>query len=163
MRRAVGLIARALPLLLLPALLAAAAHGQTSGLTPLKAVILGDSYSAGNGAGDYYGPTDASARARTGAEKYADWLRTQGYAAIVTNRACSGSKSTHIYRERIYTDFSTKVAELVWRLRDRSRLERRVEKPRVLRVERPRREVPLQHQERVLRLRARRDLRELHL
>src|SRR3954466_11896332 len=104
MGRAVGLIARALPLLLLPALLAASAQGAPSALPPLKVVILGDSYSAGNGAGHPYGPKDCFRSHSNWGEKYVDWLRRLGYAAIVTNRACSGSRSEHIYRERIYKD-----------------------------------------------------------
>jgi alpha-tubulin suppressor-like RCC1 family protein/lysophospholipase L1-like esterase len=79
-------------------------YGQVATLTPLRVVVLGDSYSAGNGAGHYYGVHGCFRSHEAWAEKYVDWLRTQGYAALLTNRACSGSTSEDVYRERIWDD-----------------------------------------------------------
>ena len=44
---------------------------------PLRVVVLGDSYSAGNGAGDYYGDPAAYRSHRSWANLYADWLAEQ--------------------------------------------------------------------------------------
>lgn len=74
---------------------------------PLNIVVLGDSYSAGNGATDdagqpqTYGPTNCY-RSKVGwAEKYAASLRTQGYTVTVDNHACSGGKAADIIKPRV--------------------------------------------------------------
>lgn len=56
---------------------------------PLRVVQLGDSYSAGNGADNYYGPSDCYRSSRNWAEKYLDTLRSS-YSVTFVNRACSG-------------------------------------------------------------------------
>ena len=101
-------LTRLVPLVLLCGWIAAPAPSAATRPIPLKIVVLGDSYSAGNGAGHYYGPVGCFRSSENWAEKYADWLGTQGYAVALTNRACSGSKSTHIYEARVYTDFVKK-------------------------------------------------------
>jgi lysophospholipase L1-like esterase len=65
--------------------LPAAAHAAA----PLKVVQIGDSYSAGNGAGDYYGPKDCYRSSSNWAERYLDTLRST-YNVTFVNRACSG-------------------------------------------------------------------------
>ena len=56
---------------------------------PLRVVLLGDSYSAGNGADNYWGPSDCYRSTRNWAEKYLDTLRPTRNVTFV-NRACSG-------------------------------------------------------------------------
>ena len=56
---------------------------------PLRVVQLGDSYSAGNGAGNYWGPSGCYRSSRNWAEKYLDTLRSIRSVTFV-NRACSG-------------------------------------------------------------------------
>lgn len=65
-------------------------------LKPLKVVLIGDSYAAGNGArgadGDrnYEGPADCYRSPTNWASQYVDWLETQGHQVTFVNRACSG-------------------------------------------------------------------------
>jgi Ca2+-binding RTX toxin-like protein/lysophospholipase L1-like esterase len=69
----------------------------------LRVVLLGDSYSAGNGAGtadEYYGPNGCWRSTANWAEQYVDYLRTLGYAISFENRACSGSTTEDIYSPR---------------------------------------------------------------
>jgi len=56
---------------------------------PLRVVLLGDSYSAGNGAEDYWGPSGCYRSGRNWAEKYLDTVRATRSVTFV-NRACSG-------------------------------------------------------------------------
>lgn len=56
---------------------------------PLRVVQLGDSYSAGNGADNYWGPSGCYRSTRNWAEKYLDTLRSTRSVTFV-NRACSG-------------------------------------------------------------------------
>src|SRR5688500_14001364 len=56
---------------------------------PLRVVQLGDSYSAGNGADNYWGPSGCYRSTRNWAEKYLDTLRATRSVTFV-NRACSG-------------------------------------------------------------------------
>ena len=76
----------------------------TLALTPLKVVLLGDSYSAGNGAGDYYGPHECYRSKNNWAERYIEALRTQGYAVTFVNRACSGGVTADIFNDRVDDD-----------------------------------------------------------
>ena len=76
------------------------AVGQPAPPTPLKVVLLGDSYSAGNGADDYYGPHKCFRSPNNWAEQYLAALRAQGYAITFVNRACSGSVTDHIFGPR---------------------------------------------------------------
>lgn len=63
---------------------------------PLKILLIGDSYSAGNGARSadgrrvFAGPKDCYRSDATWARLYADWLGTQAYNVTFLNRACSG-------------------------------------------------------------------------
>ena len=60
-----------------------------TGPAPFRVVLLGDSYSAGNGAANYYGPSGCYRSSRNWAEQYLDTLRASRYVTFV-NRACSG-------------------------------------------------------------------------
>ncbi|RAX22604.1 hypothetical protein DRB07_07940 [Actinomyces sp. Z3] len=67
-----------------------AAAAQAGG--SLRVVLLGDSYSAGNGAGDYYGDDKSAYRSRNNwAHRYVDWVNTQNVSATLTNLAHSGA------------------------------------------------------------------------
>lgn len=64
-------------LLATSAALPAAAAEDPAGTKTYNVVALGDSYTAGNGAGAYYGPGDARRSHNNYASKYVDWLNTQ--------------------------------------------------------------------------------------
>ena len=65
-------------------------------VNPLKVVLIGDSYAAGNGARDadgnrdYVGPRGCYRSPSNWASQYVEWLGTQGYDVTFINRACSG-------------------------------------------------------------------------
>lgn len=64
-------------------------------------LVVGDSYSAGNGAsGTTYGPKDCYRNATHWSEKYAAGLRTQGYAVALSNHACSGGRTPDVHTPR---------------------------------------------------------------
>ena len=79
--------------------LAAALPGAAQAASPLKVVQLGDSYSAGNGAGDYYGPKDCYRSSSNWAERYLDTLRAT-YNVTFVNRACSGGVIANLLDRR---------------------------------------------------------------
>lgn len=62
----------------------------------LNILVLGDSYSAGNGSSNnasdasYYGPKDCYRNKTNWGEQYAAGLRSQGYTVNFSNHACSG-------------------------------------------------------------------------
>ena len=56
----------------------------------IRATLLGDSYSAGNGAGSYYGPKDTYRSHKNWAHNYVNWLNDQGAPTVLTNLAHSG-------------------------------------------------------------------------
>lgn len=63
---------------------------------PLTVLLMGDSYTAGNGArakGDpaYYGPERCMRSTATWGEQYAGLLEDQGFAVTMMNRACSAA------------------------------------------------------------------------
>jgi LPXTG-motif cell wall-anchored protein len=68
----------------------ATAAPPTGSHKPIKIVQVGDSYSAGNGAGNYQGPEGCYRSPDNWAGRYVRWLRDQGYAVTFVNRACSG-------------------------------------------------------------------------
>lgn len=92
-----GLVA---PLLRLPTPAAA-----STGRLPLKVVLIGDSYSAGNGARDANGDESFSGPAKcyrsrdNWAEQYVETLRDD-YAVTFVNRACSGAVSANVTSNR---------------------------------------------------------------
>ncbi|MDR1295733.1 MAG: GDSL-type esterase/lipase family protein [Bifidobacteriaceae bacterium] len=82
---------------------------------PVNIVLIGDSYTAGNGAGAYYGP-DGSFRSHNNyGEKYAEWLREQGVPARVTNLAWGGATTEDVLDEQLVTgnDSVLRQADLV--------------------------------------------------
>jgi lysophospholipase L1-like esterase len=73
---------------------------------PLKVVQLGDSYSAGNGAGNYYGPEGCYRSSTNWGERYVDTLRST-YSVTYINNACSGSAIADLYGQMSVVDRST--------------------------------------------------------
>jgi hypothetical protein len=70
------------------------ARGQAPAPTYLEysvsIVLLGDSYTAGNGAGQYYDDREYLRSHRNWGENYARWLRERGWHARLTNLARNG-------------------------------------------------------------------------
>lgn len=75
-------------------------------INPLKIVLLGDSYAAGNGARDaegnrnYGGPAGCYRSPTAWAAQYVDWLRSEGHEVTFVNRACSGGVIGHFTQRR---------------------------------------------------------------
>ena len=93
---------------------------------PLKVVQIGDSYSAGNGAGNYYGPKDCYRSSSNWAERYLDTLRAT-YNVKFVNRACSGGVIDNL------TDRRRDGLEARERVRPRARSSRRTIPARAMR------------------------------
>nr|WP_306814430.1 GDSL-type esterase/lipase family protein [Actinomyces bowdenii] len=62
--------------------------------------LLGDSYSAGTGAGSYYGDEGSYRSHNNWAHKYVDWLNDQGAPAILTNLAFNGGVTNDLLKDR---------------------------------------------------------------
>ena len=90
-------LALAVAALSVPAAPAApAAAGQT-----LDVLVVGDSYSAGNGAtGTTYGPADCYRNTTHWSERYAAGLRAQGVTVNLANHACSGGRTPDVHTPR---------------------------------------------------------------
>ena len=69
----------------------------------LNAVVIGDSYSAGNGAGAYEPGTEKTSyrSTRNWARVYTSWLNEQGIHTTLTNLAASGSVTANVLNEQI--------------------------------------------------------------
>ena len=79
------------------------------GSKPLSVVLMGDSYTAGNGAraaGDpsYYGPDRCMRSTNTWGEQYARILDSNGYAVTLMNRACSAATSQAVLHAKNMKD-----------------------------------------------------------
>jgi lysophospholipase L1-like esterase len=67
----------------------------------LDVLVVGDSYSAGNGAsGTTYGPVDCYRNTTHWSERYAAGLRAQGYSVNLANHACSGGRTADVRKPR---------------------------------------------------------------
>ncbi|MDO4785206.1 MAG: VWA domain-containing protein, partial [Propionibacteriaceae bacterium] len=66
----------------------------------LNIVQLGDSYSAGNGAGDYYGPGQCLRSSSNWGSHFTAWANSLGVSATYDNRACSGGVTVDILSPR---------------------------------------------------------------
>lgn len=79
-------------------------------LTPLTVVLMGDSYTSGNGArtpdgeAAYFGPDKCLQSTATWGEQYADALAGQGYAVTLLNRACSAASTDAVLHDRYLKD-----------------------------------------------------------
>ncbi|MCD4556646.1 GDSL-type esterase/lipase family protein [Schaalia sp. lx-100] len=67
-----------------------AAHADDTGKY-LTLSLIGDSYTAGNGAGSYYGPKASLRSTRNWGHTYANWLNRQGIHTTIRNYAHSGA------------------------------------------------------------------------
>jgi lysophospholipase L1-like esterase len=67
----------------------------------LDVLVVGDSYSAGNGAtGTTYGPAGCYRNTTHWSERYAAGLRDQGYTVRLANHACSGGRTPDVHTPR---------------------------------------------------------------
>ncbi len=67
----------------------------------LTITLLGDSYSAGNGADGYeYGPNICHRNSNNWAEMYKRWLSNNGLSVTLINRACSGAKINDFLKDK---------------------------------------------------------------
>jgi hypothetical protein len=67
----------------------------------LDVLVIGDSYSAGNGAGGTtYGPAGCYRNTAHWSEKYASGLRDRGYPVRLANHACSGGRTPDVHTPR---------------------------------------------------------------
>ena len=79
-----------------PTQAAPAAAGQA-----VDVLVVGDSYSAGNGAtGTTYGPSGCYRNTTNWSERYAAGLRGQGLTVSVANHACSGGRTPDVHTPR---------------------------------------------------------------
>ena len=78
----------------------APAHSEDRKPRSLSIVQLGDSYSSGNGAGNYHGPADCRRSGRNWGALFASWANSQGIAASYQNRACSGGTVGNMFSSR---------------------------------------------------------------
>ncbi|MBO3725396.1 VWA domain-containing protein [Actinomyces bowdenii] len=62
----------------------------------LHITLLGDSYSAGTGAGSYYGEEGSYRSHNNWAHRYVDWINDQGTPAILTNLAFNGDTTQQV-------------------------------------------------------------------
>lgn len=91
-------------ILLALALALAHAHGAAAKVNSrtLSILVMGDSYSAGNGAGDYYGAKRCWRSHRNYAEDFANLVQAQPYRqkTTVTNAACSGATTSWVFNKQ---------------------------------------------------------------
>ncbi|QQS17397.1 peptidase [Candidatus Saccharibacteria bacterium] len=67
----------------------------------LHITLLGDSYSAGNGAGNYYGEKGSYRSNNNWAHRYADWLNQQGVKTTLTDLSYNGYTTTDVKNKQI--------------------------------------------------------------
>lgn len=67
----------------------------------LSIVQLGDSFSAGNGAGSYYGPPQCLRSTLNWGQHFTTWVNELGISATYDNRACSGGVTDNILNSRV--------------------------------------------------------------
>ena len=58
----------------------------------LNVALVGDSYTAGNGAGSYIGPIGSYQSSKNWGNRYTSWLKTQNVSTTLSNLATSGSE-----------------------------------------------------------------------
>ena len=76
------------------------AHSEDQKPKSLSIVHLGDSYSAGNGAGQYHGPAACRRSGRNWGALFASWANSQGIAASYQNHACSRGRIGDLFSSR---------------------------------------------------------------
>ncbi|MCF6377729.1 hypothetical protein L2K70_08935 [Nocardioides KLBMP 9356] len=107
-------VSRALVALVLAATALSVPSAQAAPAAPaqtLDVLVVGDSYSAGNGAtGATYGPADCYRNRTSWAERYAKGLRDQGLTVNLANHACSGGRTPDVHTPRVMDTQSGRVA-----------------------------------------------------
>ena len=89
------------------------ANSQSSQLQKtLSIVLIGDSYTAGNGAGSYNGERGSYQSSKNWGNRYASWLNTQGVKTTVTNLAFSGKTTRPILDEQVEKIATSTVSAL---------------------------------------------------
>lgn len=63
--------------------------------------LIGDSYTAGTGAGSYTGPSNAYRSRVNWGSRYNSWLNSQGIKSTLTNLAINGERATEVRDEQI--------------------------------------------------------------
>jgi lysophospholipase L1-like esterase len=81
---------------------ATARQSAASAAATMRMLVMGDSYSAGNGAGDYSGPTGCYRSGRDYAQDFAAILRGKPYSRTVTvaDVACSGAVTADFFQSQ---------------------------------------------------------------
>jgi hypothetical protein len=75
-----------------------ASDSPAGGSKKMQILVLGDSYSAGNGAGDYTGPTGCLRSPNNYARNFQTMIEVKyGLRALVTNDACSGEQAAQFF------------------------------------------------------------------
>ncbi len=92
--RIVALLTAAILLIL--GIVATPQAGANPNAKTLSVVVMGDSYSAGNGAGSYFGPVDSFRSRNNYGHRYVDWLNRQGVHATLTTTAWSGNTTVDV-------------------------------------------------------------------
>ena len=90
-----------LSLLILTVLFQVNASASPVSQKSLSVVLIGDSYTAGNGAGMYYGTSGSYRSHRNWGSAYARWLESQGVKTTYTNIAHSGHTTKELISEQI--------------------------------------------------------------
>lgn len=67
----------------------------------LDVTLLGDSYTAGNGAGAYYGPENSYRSSKNWGHVYVNWLNEQGVQTTIRNLAHSGGVTQDVLEKQI--------------------------------------------------------------
>lgn len=104
-----GLLRTALAVAAIVSLIAGSVSHAFAVPRPIKIVVLGDSYAAGNGAGSYQGPKDCFRSGTGWVEQYANGLRAAGYQVTLVNRACSGARTQDIIHDRVMSSASYSI------------------------------------------------------
>jgi lysophospholipase L1-like esterase len=82
---------------------------------PLNVLLLGDSYSAGNGSRDtngdrtYFGPQGCYRSTTNWASQYVAWLEDHGVPADLDNHACSGGVTSQFTDDRLMEEIPFRV------------------------------------------------------
>lgn len=78
----------------------------------LSITLIGDSYTAGNGAGSYNGPLGAYQSRNNWGHRYAAWLNTQNIKTTVANLAYTGSESEEVLAQSAKVPVNTDLVML---------------------------------------------------
>ncbi|WP_185744240.1 GDSL-type esterase/lipase family protein [Arachnia propionica] len=100
-RRRSAILALWIALTVLLGVVPAAQADQVQAEKNLHVVVLGDSFAAGNGAGDYYGPEGSFRSSNSWGHKYVEWLNSQGVATRLNVLAWSGHTAEQVIAQQV--------------------------------------------------------------